>query len=130
MARILIVDDEPDLRDVCAVALRHAGHHVVLTDNGESALAIQRAAPQDVIVLDMFMPIKDGLATLAELREGARTPKIVAVSAGWRITGRRRAEDPASTDVLEDARARGADAVLRKPFDPDDLVRMVRLLLP
>jgi len=130
MARILVVDDEPEIRDLCAVTLREAGHHVVLADNGQSALDIHRIAPQDVVLLDMFMPIKDGLETLSALRIAARPPKIIALSAGWRVTGRRHPGEDAPRDVLEEARARGADAVLHKPFDPDDLVRTVQKLLP
>jgi CheY-like chemotaxis protein len=129
MARILVVDDEPEIRDLCAVTLREAGHHVVLADNGQSAIDIHRIAPQDLVLLDMFMPIKDGLETLAALRKAHPAPKIIAVSAGWRVTGRRHANEAAPRDVLDEARALGADAVLHKPFDPDDLVRTVETLL-
>jgi len=129
MAHILVVDDDPEIRDFCAVALRDAGHHVVLADNGQSALDIHRIKPQDVVLLDMFMPIKDGLETLTALRQARPAPKIIAVSAGWRVTGRRVATEGAPRDVLDEARALGADVVLRKPFDPDDLVRAVESLL-
>jgi CheY-like chemotaxis protein len=129
MAHILVVDDDPEIRDFCAVALRDAGHHVVLADNGQSALDIHRIKPQDVVLLDMFMPIKDGLETLTALRQARPAPKIIAVSAGWRVTGRRVANEGAPRDVLDEARALGADVVLRKPFDPDDLVRAVESLL-
>ena len=129
MAHILVVDDEPEIRDFCAVALREAGHHVVLADNGQSAIDIHRIKPQDVVLLDMFMPIKDGLETLAALRQSRPAPKIIAVSAGWRVTGRRVVNEGAPRDVLDEARALGADAVLHKPFDPDDLVRAVESLL-
>ena len=129
MAHILVVDDDPEIRDFCAVALRDAGHHVVLADNGQSAIDIHRIKPQDVVLLDMFMPIKDGLETLTALRQARPAPKIIAVSAGWRVTGRRVANEGAPRDVLDEARALGADVVLRKPFDPDDLVRAVQSLL-
>jgi CheY-like chemotaxis protein len=129
MAHILVVDDDPEIRDFCAVALRDAGHHVVLADNGQSALDIHRIKPQDVVLLDMFMPIKDGLETLTALRQARPAPKIIAVSAGWRVTGRRVANEGAPRDVLDEARALGGDVVLRKPFDPDDLVRAVESLL-
>ena len=129
MAHILVVDDDPEIRDFCAVALRDAGHHVVLADNGQSALDIHRIKPQDVVLLDMFMPIKDGLETLTALRQARPAPKIIAVSAGWRVTGRRVATEGAPRDVLDEARALGADVVLRKPFDPDDLVRALESLL-
>jgi len=128
MAHILVVDDEPEIRDLCAMTLRDAGHHVVLADNGQSAIDIHRIKPQDLVLLDMFMPIKDGLETLTALRQAPRAPKIIAVSAGWRVTGRRTGDGP-PRDVLEEAQALGADAVLHKPFDPEDLVRTVRTLL-
>jgi CheY-like chemotaxis protein len=129
MARILVVDDEPEIRDLCALTLRDAGHHVVLADNGQSAIDIHRIKPQDVVLLDMFMPIKDGLETLTALRKARPAPKIIAVSAGWRVTGRRTATDGPPRDVLDEAQKLGADAVLHKPFDPDDLVRTVETLL-
>jgi CheY-like chemotaxis protein len=129
MAHILVVDDEPEIRDFCAVALREAGHQVVLADNGQSALDIHRIKPQDVVLLDMFMPIKDGLETLKALRQSNPTPLVIAVSAGWRVTGRRTATERVPRDVLDEARALGADAVLHKPFDPDELVRTVQLLI-
>ena len=100
----------------------------MLADNGQSAIDIHRIAPQDLVLLDMFMPIKDGLETLTALKKSVRAPKVIAVSAGWRVTGRRSTEGPAR-DVLDEARALGADAVLHKPFDPDDLVRAVQDLL-
>jgi CheY-like chemotaxis protein len=129
MARILVVDDEPEIRDFCALTLREAGHHVVLADNGQMALDIHRIAPQDLVLLDMFMPIKDGLETLTALRKVTPAPKIIAVSAGWRVTGRRHAHPSAPRDVLDEARDLGADAIMHKPFDPDDLVRTVQDLL-
>ena len=128
MARILVVDDEPEIRDLCAVTLREAGHHVVLADNGQMALDIHRIAPQDLVLLDMFMPIKDGIETLTALRKVQPAPKIIAVSAGWRVTGRRHANET-QRDVLDEARELGADAIMHKPFDPDDLVRTVQTLL-
>ena len=128
MARILVVDDEPEIRDLCAVTLREAGHHVVLADNGQMALDIHRIAPQDLVLLDMFMPIKDGIETLTALRKVQPAPKIIAVSAGWRVTGRRHANET-QRDVLDEARDLGADAIMHKPFDPDDLVRTVQTLL-
>jgi len=127
MARILVVDDEPDIREVCALALREAGHQVVLADNGASALHIHRLKPQDVVVLDLFMPVMDGVETAKRLRACERPPKIVAVSAGWRVTSRRREDD--GSDALHEAEAVGADIMLPKPFDPDDLVRAVNELL-
>jgi CheY-like chemotaxis protein len=128
MARILVVDDEPEIRDLCAVALRDAGHLVVQADNGQSAIDIHRNHPQDLVLLDMFMPIKDGLETLTALKKNQPAPKVIAVSAGWRVTGRRHSEG-APRDVLDEARALGADAIMHKPFDPDDLVRTVAGLL-
>src|SRR5437870_110517 len=102
MARILVVDDEPEIRDLCAVALRDAGHLVVQADNGQSAIDIHRNHPQDLVLLDMFMPIKDGLETLTALKKNQPAPKVIAVSAGWRVTGRRHLEG-APRDVLDEA---------------------------
>src|SRR5258706_5983836 len=114
MAHILVVDDDPEIRDFCAVALRDAGHHVVLADNGQSAIDIHRIKPQDVVLLDMFMPIKDGLETLTALRQARPAPKIIAVSAGWRVSRRRVAYEGAPRDVLDQARPLRGHAVMCK----------------
>lgn len=108
MASILIVDDEPAIRHTMNLALSKDGHSIAEAANGCEALAAVRKQAFDVILLDIYMPEKDGLETIGELRQILPKIKIVAVSGG----GTRAMLDP-----LRVASQLGADVVLAKPFD-------------
>lgn len=71
MARILIADDEEDTRTMPSVALRPAGHETVLAADGDQALRRYEVGSADVAVIDIFMPTKDGLETIRELRSSS-----------------------------------------------------------
>jgi DNA-binding response OmpR family regulator len=109
--KTLVVDDDPDVRLVCRVALTSFGHEVVTARDGEEGLAATVRERPDVIVLDIMMPRKDGLTLLQELRaeETTREVPVILLSAL-----------AASADQLRGYEA-GADAYLTKPFSPDDL---------
>jgi len=109
--RTLVVDDDPDVRLVCRVALTSFGHEVLTARDGEEGLAAALRERPDMIVLDIMMPRKDGLSLLRELRaeESAKEIPVVLLSAL-----------AASTDQLRGYEA-GADGYLTKPFSPDDL---------
>ena len=129
--RILVADDHEDTRHLLEWVLRRAGHDVMLADDGEIAIVKARAWVPDIVIVDMFMPEKDGAEVIRALRETRRPPKILAISAGWRGSGGRLAGSPNDLNVLDDARAEGADAVMSKPIDPRKLLGVVeRLLLP
>jgi DNA-binding response OmpR family regulator len=115
-ARVLVVDDDPMIRHLITVNLELEGFDVAHADDGESCLAAVELRRPDVIVLDVAMPLLDGLATAARLRAGRSTSgiKIVMVSA--------RAQQ---TDIRRGLEA-GVDVYLTKPFDPDVLIRAVR----
>jgi DNA-binding response OmpR family regulator len=109
--RTLVVDDDPDVRLVCRVALTSFGHEVLTARDGEEGLATALRERPDMIVLDIMMPRKDGLSLLRDLRadESAKEIPVVLLSAL-----------AASTDQLRGYEA-GADGYLTKPFSPDDL---------
>jgi adenylate cyclase len=109
--RTLVVDDDPDVRLVCRVALTSFGHEVLTARDGEEGLETALRERPDVIILDVMMPRKDGLALLRDLRadESAKEIPVVLLSAL-----------AASTDQLRGYEA-GADGYLTKPFSPDDL---------
>ena len=67
--QILVVDDEPDLRELIEYNLRQGGHEVLSAGNGQEALELAKARLPDVIVLDVMMPNLDGLGTMAALRQ-------------------------------------------------------------
>jgi DNA-binding response OmpR family regulator len=117
--RILVVDDNEDLRTTIQALLQADGFEVSVAADGEAALLLHRAHPADVVVTDLFMPDKDGIETIIELKKLYPTVKIVAMS-GWTSTQ--------GSDYLQVAREIGAAVTLQKPFDPLELSRVVRQL--
>jgi CheY-like chemotaxis protein len=115
-ARILVVEDDPDLAALEADVLQESGHQVEIASNGREALdAVQRAAP-DLILLDMKMPVMGGREFAEEYRR--REPKaapIVVVTA--------------ADDAQRRAAEVGASAWMGKPFDPELLVEKVATVL-
>jgi CheY-like chemotaxis protein len=118
--RILVVDDNDDLRATIGALLTADGFEVALAADGQAALAQQQASPADLVLTDLFMPDKDGIETIIELRKLSPEIKIVAMS-GWTSTQ--------GSDYLQVAREIGAVHTLQKPFDPAELSRVLRRLL-
>src|SRR6266566_577307 len=115
--RILVVDDEPDLRDALARVLRLDGHAVLLAGDGAEALRVWERDVPDAVVLDVLMPRVDGLEVCnARRRAGDRTP-ILMLTARDNVTDR-----VAGLDA-------GADDYLVKPFALEELRARVRALL-
>ena len=119
---VLVADDSADMRESLRLVLEHAGYEVRLAPDGTRALEVQRLAPADVLITDIFMPERDGLETITVFRREFPGTRIVAMSGGGvRVDG---------TLYLETAGVAGADAVLTKPFDPDTLLRVLSDLAP
>ena len=116
-SRLLVVDDDPDVRDSLRRALGYAGYAVATAANGADALASVSRSPVDLIILDVLMPMLDGYDTCRALRErGNATPVIV-------LTAR---------DAVDDRVAgleAGADDYLVKPFALRELLARVNALL-
>lgn len=116
-ARILYVDDEPDIREVAAMAIElDPGLKVRTCESGEEALAVAPGWRPDLILLDVMMPEMDGPATLAALRADAATAAIPVVF----ITARTQAHEAERFIGL------GAAGVIAKPFDPMTLAGTVQ----
>ena len=80
MARILVVDDDQVVRLFLRAVLERQGHSVVEAENGDEGLRYYRAAPADLVITDIQMPVMDGLQMIQELRSAFPTAKIIAIS--------------------------------------------------
>jgi len=118
--RILIIDDEEDIRDVVALSLETvAGWEVVVASSGAQGLARAIEYPPDAILLDVMMPGMDGPTTLRELRKNPVTAKIPVLL----LTAKVQASDQRRFADL------GVEAVLFKPFDPMMLSKQISAAL-
>ena len=114
---ILVVEDHTDTRDVLDTLLRTEGYEVTLAVDGVEAIERYRQRPADVVLIDVFMPRKDGIQTIRELREEFGDPLCIAMSADG---------DPTRRSALDRAREAGARLALRKPIEPWVLLRTLQ----
>lgn len=120
MARILVVDDDPQVVTVFRKVLEDAGHETAGESDGKAAIKAFRTCPVDLVITDIFMPESDGLEVVRALREVSDRVKILAISGGG----------PYGTDkYLDVAECLGADAALEKVVDADTLLCTVNSLL-
>src|SRR5205807_9921384 len=106
--RVLVVDDDPDIRELLFTALEDEGFEVVPAENGREALAVIKTFRPDVIVLDLMMPVMDGWQFANELRARDEDIPIVLLSA--------------ARDLKNHAREMNAADVIEKPFDLSELI--------
>ncbi len=109
MARILLIDDEPEFLNLLALVLKRAGHQVIRAESGRAALQLIAAQPFDLLVVDNWMPGMTGLEFLRRLRaNGDGTPSIVITAY-------------AEIDNVVDAMRLGVKDFLVKPFELNGL---------
>lgn len=121
MSKILVVDDDAQMRQMIAQMLEREGYTVSSACNGREALTRYRQGRCDLVVLDILMPEMDGIETTMELKREFPQVRILAVSGG------RRALSPQFN--LESATVLGVNATLAKPFTREQLLRTVRAVL-
>lgn len=119
MARILIAEDEPDIRELVAFTLRFAGHEVTTTMNGEEALHKAGEIIPDLIMMDVRMPKMTGYDACRAMKQDAKLKDIPVVFLSAK------GQDAEIQVGLE----AGAEEYLLKPFAPDQLVERVKAIL-
>jgi len=120
VSKVLLVDDEPDIRRIGQISLEHVGRWtVVQAQSGLQALSLAAHEQPDVILLDVMMPELDGPGTFARLREDPATAGIPVIF----MTAKAQPHEVAAY------RALGAAGVIAKPFDPMTLPGEVRSIV-
>ena len=111
--RVLIVDDEEGTRNYLCDLLSEAGCETTSVASGEEAIQRYRCERYSIVIIDIFMPGKDGFETIMEIRRSFPQARLIA------ITGRAEHD---GLDVLGWAKKIGAQRTLQKPFTPDELL--------
>ncbi len=122
MARVLIIDDDDHLRRALLKALAGWGHQASGAADGMTGHTLLSGEAFDLVITDIHMPGMDGIEIITRLSETAADTAILAISGGGSRGGK--------TEVLMDAKLLGANAVLAKPVDLDQLRAVVEDLLP
>jgi DNA-binding NtrC family response regulator len=117
---ILIVDDEPGIRELLGIMLESHGHSVVTAEDGVQAPKVMATRPIDVVITDLLMPERDGLEFITEVRKKYPKVKIIAMSGGGHV---------AREAYLRIAKTFGAHFLLEKPFNQSDVVSAVETVL-
>ncbi len=120
MSAILVIDDDPSVREVVSEMLRLEGHEVTIAENGREAIPMLGRHRFDLVITDLIMPEKEGIETISEIRRTYKVIPILAISGGGRL---------GPGDYLETARYIGADATLAKPFARQELLATIDSLL-
>ena len=119
MARILIAEDEPDIRELVAFTLRFAGHEVTTTSNGEEAYHKAQEMIPDLIMMDVRMPRMTGYDACRAMKQ---IPSLKDIPVVFLSAKGQDAEIQTGLDA-------GAEEYLLKPFAPDQLVERVKVIL-
>jgi two-component system alkaline phosphatase synthesis response regulator PhoP len=119
MTKILIAEDEPDIRDLVAFTLRFAGYEVVTCSNGEEAVELANKELPDLILLDVRMPRLTGYDACKKIKENPQLKDIPVVFLSAK----------GQESEIQSGMEAGAEEYLLKPFAPDQLTDRVRSIL-
>lgn len=120
MAKILIIEDDAEVRALIRLLLEGEGYDVQVAENGVDGIEAFRAGSPDVVITDLLMPRQDGIETIKEIRGIDAETKILAISGGGPYSPKTH---------LKWARGVGAQETLAKPFAPSDLLNAVSRLV-
>ncbi|MBF0509817.1 MAG: response regulator [Deltaproteobacteria bacterium] len=120
MASILVIDDDTQLRTMLKNLLQRNGFIVMDAPDGKVGMNLFRRSPTDLVITDIIMQEKEGIETIMELRDDFPEVKIIAMSGGGQI---------GPEVYLDVARGLGANHILTKPFNSNELLEIVRELL-
>ena len=117
MARILIIDDESQIRSMLRLMLERVGYEIAEAPDGIEGIRQYRENPVDLIITDLIMPNKDGIGMIIDLKKEFPKVKIIAMSGG----GVNRPEG-----YLDGAKKLGATRTLTKPIDREEMLKAVK----
>ena len=120
MGRILVIEDEDQMRKLLRQVLEEAGHEVAEASDGLEGIRLYRENPADLIITDMIMPKKEGMEIILDLKLEFPDVKIIAISGGGRV-----GPEP----YLQVAEGFGAERVFTKPFHIKELLEAVKEII-
>lgn len=120
MARILVIEDDNDVRESLRQVLEHVGYEVEEACDGDEGIERYREKQADLIITDIIMPKKEGIETITDLRVEFPDVKVIAISGGGRL-----GPEP----YLELAKGFGANRIIMKPFTTAEILEAVQELL-
>lgn len=118
---VLVIDDEPEIREVLRAFLQRNGFQVVLAEDGIQGVEVCKNQTVDLVITDLLMPEQEGIETILQIRNDHPNLPILAMSGGGRMAG--------TMDILHTAKLLGAIKTFSKPFNPVELVDTVKQLL-
>ena len=116
MPKVMVVDDDPDVRDLCRVVLTHEGYQVLEAADAQSGISLAQQEQPDLVLLDWMMPDVDGMDALVALKHDTRTRRIPVVML-TALDG---------LPQINMASYNGADGYVPKPFEIEDLLSLIR----
>ena len=120
MPRILVIDDEQLLRSTVVMILTRAGFTVEEASDGQAGIAMFHKNPPDIVLTDIFMPNRDGIEIIKELKHSSPQTKIIAMTGGGNMR---------MMEIASVAKVLGADLVLDKPFESESLLAAINAVL-
>jgi CheY-like chemotaxis protein len=120
LRKLLVIDDNSLVRFALCLLLRRAGYEVLEASDGGEGQQVQSENDLDLLITDILMDGVDGLETIRKIREVSPDIKIIAISGGGHLD---------AGDMLQLAERAGADAIFTKPFDNNELLSKIAVLL-